>query len=98
NGPKPGDFDMDGDIDGADFVAWQTNFPSASNALPFHGDADFDGDVDGEDYIIMITSVPEPTTAVLAAISLTSLIAVRLRQSPFQSRHRQWPSQPSKPA
>src|SRR5262245_4677546 len=23
----PGDFDSDGDVDGADFVVWQTNFP-----------------------------------------------------------------------
>jgi hypothetical protein len=26
-GAVPGDFDSDGDVDGADFVAWQTNFP-----------------------------------------------------------------------
>src|SRR5262249_1660109 len=28
----PGDFDGDNDVDGADFVAWQTNFPKASGA------------------------------------------------------------------
>ncbi|MCC7087484.1 MAG: hypothetical protein IT427_20970, partial [Pirellulales bacterium] len=36
----PGDFDSDGDVDGADFVAWQTHFPTASGATLADGDSD----------------------------------------------------------
>jgi hypothetical protein len=54
----PGDFDADGDVDGADFVAWQTNFPKASGALLSEGDADSDGDVDGADFVVWQTNFP----------------------------------------
>ncbi|MCC7083947.1 MAG: hypothetical protein IT427_02945 [Pirellulales bacterium] len=54
----PGDLDGDGDVDGADFVAWQTNFPTASGATPAQGDADGDGDVDGADFVIWQTHFP----------------------------------------
>jgi hypothetical protein len=74
---QPGDFDGDGDVDGADFVAWQTNFPKASGATPGQGDADGDGDVDGADFVVWQTNfpftpgpgaspVPEPATWLLA--------------------------------
>jgi hypothetical protein len=78
----PGDFDSDGDVDGADFVAWQTNFPKANGATLAQGDADGDGDVDGADFVVWQTNfpftpgpgtspVPEPTGVALAAIGLT---------------------------
>jgi autotransporter-associated beta strand protein len=54
----PGDFDSDGDVDGADFVAWQTNFPTASGATLAQGDADGDGDVDGADFVVWQTNFP----------------------------------------
>ncbi|MCC7085068.1 MAG: hypothetical protein IT427_08680 [Pirellulales bacterium] len=54
----PGDFDGDGDVDGADFVAWQTNFPKASGATLADGDADGDGDVDGADFVVWQTAFP----------------------------------------
>jgi hypothetical protein len=56
----PGDFDGDGDVDGADFVAWQTNFPKASEATRPQGDADGDGDVDGADFVVWQTNFPYP--------------------------------------
>ena len=62
----PGDFDMDGDVDGADFVAWQTNFPKSEGAERMTGDADSDGDVDGADFVIWQThfpTTPVPSTA-----------------------------------
>jgi hypothetical protein len=73
----PGDFDGDGDVDGADFVAWQTNFPTASGAILAQGDADGDGDVDGADFVVWqtnfpftpgpgTTSIPEPVAMFLA--------------------------------
>lgn len=83
-----GDFDLDGDVDGADFVAWQTNFPAASAATRASGDADGDGDVDGGDFAAWQASfaadpsaaapVPEPYaiwTAIAAGISV--LVAAR---------------------
>jgi hypothetical protein len=54
----PGDFDSDGDVDGADFVAWQTNFPKESGATLAQGDADEDGDVDGADFVVWQTNFP----------------------------------------
>jgi hypothetical protein len=67
-----GDFDGDGDVDGADFVAWQTHFPTATGATLADGDADGDGDVDGADFVVWQTNfpftpapgsaVPEPST------------------------------------
>jgi hypothetical protein len=56
----PGDFDVDGDVDGADFVIWQTNFPKASGAVLQTGDADNDGDVDGADFVVWQTHFPTP--------------------------------------
>jgi autotransporter-associated beta strand protein len=75
-----GDFDGDGDVDGADFVAWQTNFPTPSGATLAQGDADGDGDVDGADFVVWQTNfpftpgpgaapVPEPSAIILAAIA-----------------------------
>jgi hypothetical protein len=87
----PGDFDGDGDVDGADFVAWQTNFPKASGALPTEGDADGDGDVDGADFVVWQTNfpftpgpgatpIPEPSTIVLAGIWAIALLGHRRRR------------------
>jgi hypothetical protein len=85
--PNNGDFDLDGDIDGADFVAWQVNYPTTSGATRADGDADFDGDVDGNDFAIWQTNfgtssslssaaaVPEPAAWMLLAIG--SLICCR---------------------
>lgn len=65
----PGDFDGDGDVDGADFLGyqrddasqiptWQTNYPAPLSA---------------------VTAVPEPSSLLLA-IGLTSLVALRRKQ------------------
>ena len=78
--PHAGDFDADGDVDGADFVAWQTHFPTATGATLADGDADADGDVDGADFVVWQTNfpftpgpgaapVPEPQTALLLGIA-----------------------------
>jgi hypothetical protein len=89
--PVPGDFDSDGDVDGADFVVWQTHFPAASGGALATGDADGDGDVDGADFVVWQTNfptspgpgsspVPEPAALIIA---LCSLAAIRLRVSGF---------------
>jgi hypothetical protein len=82
--PVPGDFDSDGDVDGADFVAWQTNFPTATGATRAQGDADGDGDVDGADFVVWQTNfpftpspaaspIPEPMSLCLNVIGLGML-------------------------
>jgi autotransporter-associated beta strand protein len=81
----PGDFDSDGDVDGADFVAWQTNFPTAGGATLAQGDADGDGDVDGADFVVWQTNfpfspspgaspVPEPQSVI--PLGIAAIIAV----------------------
>ena len=58
----PGDFNGDGNIDGADFVIWQTNFPNNTGTATLDmGDANGDGSVDGADFVVWQTSFP--TTA-----------------------------------
>ncbi|MCC7085394.1 MAG: trypsin-like serine protease [Pirellulales bacterium] len=84
----PGDFDADGDVDGADFVAWQIHFPSAAGATMSMGDADADGDVDGADFVAWQThfltvpaqgfaAVPEPAGWILGVFSLAALVLMR---------------------
>jgi hypothetical protein len=84
----PGDFDLDGDVDGADFVVWQTHFPSTSGAELITGDADLDGDVDGADFVAWQThfptapspaTVPEPSGIWLIAAGF-ALTAALLKQ------------------
>lgn len=53
-----GDLDGDQDVDGADFVIWQTHYPTASGASVSTGDADGDGDVDGADFVIWQVNFP----------------------------------------
>jgi hypothetical protein len=88
---QAGDFDGDGDVDGADFVSWQTNFPTASGATLAQGDADGDGDVDGADFVVWQTNfpftpgpgaspVPEPSALLLAAMTGIGLAALRCRR------------------
>ena len=47
-----GDADGDDDVDGADFLIWQRNFPTSTGATWNTGDADGDADVDGVDFLI----------------------------------------------
>jgi hypothetical protein len=90
--PVPGDFDGDDDVDGADFVAWQINFPTASGATLTQGDADHDGDVDGNDFMIWqsnfpttagsaATTIPEPSTLITACFGVLMLALVVRRKS-----------------
>lgn len=84
-----GDFDSDGDVDGADFVAWQTNFPKATGATLAQGDADADGDVDGADFVVWQTNfpftpgggaapVPEPSTLLMVFGAALAFAAKRV--------------------
>ena len=68
------DFDTDGDVDGADFLAWQRGFGTAS-PTPSEGDADFDADVDAADLGIWQTNYGSGTPLLAAATSGPSLVA-----------------------
>lgn len=77
----PGDFTLDGKVNGADYIVWATNFKSAGTLS--EGDANRDGVVDGADYIVWATNfqsatsaalpVPEPSSLALAAAALAGL-------------------------
>jgi hypothetical protein len=88
----PGDFDGDDDVDGADFVSWQTNFPKTTGATLAQGDADGDGDVDGADFVVWqtnfpyppsTTTVPEPSTWLMALFMLPAVARSRKRRCCF---------------
>lgn len=89
--PQPGDFDADGDVDGADFVAWQTHFPQSINGTLAVGDADKDFDVDGADFVIWqthfpytpgpgVVPVPEPMASSFVGLGIFfTMISLRYR-------------------
>jgi hypothetical protein len=72
---ESGDFDEDGDVDGADFLTFLRNFGKSDGVGFGDGDANLDGTVDGTDLSILESmfgavaggtqSVPEPTTSCL---------------------------------
>ena len=84
NSTLPGDFDNDGDVDGDDLSALETNFGTTGGAGRAQGDADGDFDVDGADFIewqrgftgstAASVAVPEPNSLILA-LSLLSAVA-----------------------
>jgi hypothetical protein len=81
-----GDFDDDGDVDGADFLAWQRGLGTTSGAALGDGDGNDDGAVNATDLSIWrvgfsvggggVSAIPEPATASLATLVLLSLTAV----------------------
>ena len=79
--PMGSDFNGDGVVDQLDIAIWQNNFPIAGGAGKTQGDSDNDGDVDGADFLKIqlefglpptfpIAAVPEPSTLVLALLTL----------------------------
>ena len=80
------DFDTDGDVDGADFLAWQRGFGTqAPNATPADGDADNDQDVDAADLGIwqgQFGSNASPLAASSAGSSETSAFVAEQALAP----------------
>ena len=88
-----GDFNTDGDVDGDDFLKWQTGFGTTTYAGPRNGDADWDADVDGDDLIqwqsnfgvgaaaAVVKAVPEPSSFVLVLLGGLSLFAYTRRRA-----------------
>ena len=52
------DFDLDRDVDGVDFLTWQSGYPTAAGASFGSGDTDGDGAVDGVDFLPWQTDYP----------------------------------------
>jgi hypothetical protein len=68
-----GDFDDDGAIDGADFLAWQRGFGAANPTLA-DGDSDQNGVVDGDDLVVWASqfggaSLSAAATETVAAVA-----------------------------
>jgi hypothetical protein len=76
-----GDFDADGDADGADLMRWQRGLGKTIGSKLADGDGDRDGDVDAADLAVWkgdfavpaSAAVPEPSTLAMAAAALMSL-------------------------
>ncbi len=87
----PGDFNGDGAVDGADFLAWQRHVGLTSGATRAQGDANADGRVDAADLALWKSNfdpataaaalatppspVPEPSAWALAGPALALLLA-----------------------
>jgi hypothetical protein len=80
-----GDFDDDGDADGADLMRWQRGLGKTIGAKLGDGDGDRDGDVDAADLVVWkgdfavpaSQEVPEPTTW---AVTATAILALGVRR------------------
>jgi thermolabile hemolysin len=93
----PGDFNTDGEVDGADLALWRSGLGTV-NAVRRHGDADGDQDVDGADVLAWQRTlgtnlaapppasaavVPEPRATGLRALGTTALVwTVWVRRTP----------------
>ncbi len=84
----PGDFDGDGDVDGADLTVWRGAYgPGAA------GDADGDGDTDGNDFLVWqqnvgaglpaagaAGAVPEPATLAMTLLAGAACLGAARRR------------------
>ena len=90
--PSNGDFDGDGDVDGADFLTWQRGLGLTGQPDATTGDADDDGDVDAADLalwkshfggtpaVAAVGAVPEPASLALLAAGGLAMGAIRWRR------------------
>ncbi|MBN1852736.1 MAG: hypothetical protein JW829_08425 [Pirellulales bacterium] len=70
------DFDLDGDVDGEDFLIWQMGFGTESGALIISGDANADGRVDAADLAIwqdQFGTIINPTSLAAVPFGMTAI-------------------------
>ncbi len=79
------DFDVDGDIDGADFLAWQRGFGTMSGAEKSDGDANNDGAVNGDDLDVWSDMFGENSLPVVAAQAATTNSELQNRSVEFDA-------------
>jgi hypothetical protein len=82
------DFNLDGFVDGIDFIEWNTNKFSSTGQWSL-GDANADGVTDGLDFIVWnsnkftssdgVSAVPEPSLGILWIAALVGLATLRQR-------------------
>lgn len=89
------DFNEDGSISGADFLAWQRGYGKLVNAGRADGDSNGDGDVDADDLAFLhselaavnpalaaaLFAVPEPSTLAIATGGLMLMLVRRYRDN-----------------
>jgi hypothetical protein len=76
NPGQPGDFDEDGDVDGADFLKWQRG--ESPNALSPGDLQDWQNNYGGAP-LAAVAAIPEPSSIVLSACALIVAFAARGR-------------------
>jgi hypothetical protein len=72
----PSDFDLDGDVDGRDFLAWQRN-PGLGDLAHWHDNYGMSGLLVGD-----VSAVPEPTCL---AMAVAGAILVILKRYPSRA-------------
>lgn len=88
--PEDADFDADGDVDGADFLAWQRGVGGVNGTDLADGNANGDTAVDGADLAIWesqfgtatinASSVPEPASLALGGMALAACASIAARR------------------
>jgi hypothetical protein len=68
------DFNRDGEVDGADFLAWQRGLGKTVGAKLEEGDADRDGDVDADDLNVWRAQQPAPPAAAVPEPSAGAML------------------------
>jgi hypothetical protein len=76
------DFDDDGIVDGADFLAWQRGFGKTSGAQPADGDANGDQIVDGSDLAVWRGQFGQANFAAAQALSSPEVVATEATFDP----------------
>ena len=72
-----GDYDVDGDVDGADFLLWQRRLGTATNPAGSGADGDASGSVDGGDLGVWGSHFGEPEVAAVAALTASEASEAR---------------------
>jgi hypothetical protein len=90
-GPPSADFDLDGDVDGRDFLAWQRGYGTVDPTFG-DGDANYDHQVDAADLAIWqaaygtlpltaSVSVPEPGSLRILATAIVMVYSCQRRKN-----------------